>query len=307
LERERGVLLEEIRSHDDDPEQCAHDLFAEGLWDPPHPLGRPVLGDRPAVARLSREVVAEQHRRQYVPSNMVAVLCGAVSGRAAAAALADRIDGRPRTPFPRKQPFPRMRPGERVYRRRSTQVHLYLALPGPSAASDDRFALEVLNAILGDGLSSRLFQRIREERGLAYVVSSAVSRYRDAGVWTFYAGVAPSNAARVRQLIVDELRSVQRDGVGDDELRRAKSRIRGHFLLSQESNGNRMVRLGSAVAGGCDILSPEAVVERFERVGMAALEATIERYVRPSQLHCAQIGPLPRRAARRRTAPETPE
>jgi len=302
LERERGVLLEEIRNHDDDPEQRAHDLFAEGLWDPPHPLGRSVLGSLSTVHHLSRDRVAEHHLRQYVPANMVVVVCGAVSTEEILR-TANRCfdDGARSMPPPCTGTPPSMHVGKRVYRLKAAQSHIYLALPGPPACDADRFALEVLNGILGDGLSSRLFQRIREERGLAYVVSSAVSRYRDTGVWTFYAGVAPRNVSQVEHLIVEELRSVLRDGVGEDEIHRAKSRLCGHLLLSLESNGSRMVRLGNAALAGCEILSPEQVIEQFDHIDAQSLERAIARFVRPEAAHLARIGSMSHRIAGRRT------
>jgi predicted Zn-dependent peptidase len=302
IERERGVLIEEIRNHEDDPEQCAHDLFARGLWDPPHPLGRPVLGTRAAVARLTREIVAEQHRRQYTPGNLVVVVCGAVRSDAAAAVIDAHFAEDGDAPSPMASVPPVMRRGSRIYRRRAAQSHLYVALPGPAAGDPDRFALELVNAILGDGLSSRLFQRVREELGLAYAVSSAVSRYRDAGVWTLYAGVDPRNAPLVQQLLLDELRALLEHGVADEELACAASRIRGHVLLSLESNGNRMIRLGSAATSGIEIVSPEAVLERFDAVTMEDVERVVQRFIDPDAIHCARIGPSPRRIARRRRA-----
>ncbi|UCF10550.1 MAG: insulinase family protein [Candidatus Bipolaricaulota bacterium] len=291
LDLERGVLLEEIRNRDDDPEQCAYDLFANGLWDPPHALGRSVLGTREMVETLTCGEIKKRHRGQYTPSNMVLAVCGSTRAKDVPSPAEERfVDGEEGSEPPPEAP-PTMGFGERVHRRNTAQSHVYVALPGPSAGDDDRFPLEILNSILGDGLSSRLFRAIREERGLAYAVSSAVTHYSDVGVWTFYAGVAPENAWTVRGLVLEELERLRREGVTADEVDRAKSKLRGHLILSLESNGSRMIRLGTAVLSGREILSPDALIARVEGVSSDELDDAIARYVRTEAANIAEVGP----------------
>jgi predicted Zn-dependent peptidase len=204
---------------------------------------------------------------------------------------ADRFPEGAAPQAPRVEAAPLMGTGERIHRRDTAQTHVYVALPGPSARDEDRFALEIVNSVLGDGLSSRLFRAIREERGLAYVVSSAATHYRDTGVWTFYAAVAPENALHVRTLILEELETLRREGITADELERARSKLRGHLILSLESNGSRMIRLGSAVLSDREILSPDSLIARLGSLDQAQIDAAIEKYVQPELAIIAEIGP----------------
>jgi len=291
LERERGVLLEEIRSRDDDPEQCAYELFAQEIWDPPHPLGRSVLGTRETVDGLTTATIARRHEEEYTAANAVLVVCG----RTDITAIIDGLDHRvaklrPGTEAACAPPASRT-VGHRFHRRPSEQSHVYLAFPAPPASAADRFALHILNSILGDGASSRLFQSVREERGLAYAVSSGVTQFSDTGVWTFYAGVSVENAAIVRRLIAEELEAVRSTGVTSEEIRRAKAKLRGQVVLGLESNSHRMARLGSSVVLRREILSPESALARLDEVSPEDVAAAIESYILPESVYSAEIGP----------------
>lgn len=291
IELERTVVLEEIRGHEDDPEQSAFDRFAAGLWEGGHPLSRPILGASGAITLLKREDIAAHHRSHYRPGRMILVACGAVD-HARLFEVADRL-------FPPDRASDRVEPGRRPpvlrsgrehHDRPTGQTHIYLGLPGPRAADADRLPLEVANAILGDGTGSRLFRAIREDRGLAYAVGSGVTRYTDTGFWLTYAGVAPQATERVIDLIQRELESLP-ESLKEEEIALAKARLRGSFILGLESNATRAARLGSAALEGREILSPDEVLGRLAAIDREDIARVLERFNRPEMANLATVGP----------------
>ena len=291
LERERGVVLEEIRGHDDDPEQCAYDLFNAGLWHESHPLSRPVLGEKATIEEVRRGTLVDYHQRFYPPQNMVLAVCGAVEARE----IVDHVEGlfpaSPHADALTKRTLPRLKSGRNYYEQKNAQTHIYLGLPGPDGKDEDRFALEVVNTVLGGGMSSRLFRLIREERGLAYAVSSSAFRYSDVGIWLIYAGVAPHNAQETSEIMLDQLGKIERDGISPNELDLAKAKLRGNLILDLETNSNRMARLGSAAITGQEILSPDELIVRLDAVSMEDTSRAIARFTRLDCMNLAIVGP----------------
>ncbi len=294
IELERNVILEEIRGCDDDPEQRAFDQFVGGLWADRHPLSRPVLGTRDSMEAATREDVLEFHQSFYRPSNMVIAAAGAVDADAFVADVERRV---PRAPADGPKLATRTPPTFQALRAHHVQptgqTHIYVGLPGPLSGDSNRYPLEIANAVLGDGTSSRLFVAIREERGLAYVVQSAVSRFSDAGFWLSYAAVAPDTADAVAALLVAELERLRSEPVPEEELALAKSRLRGSFILGLESNAHRAMRLGNAALSERKILSPDAILAKLEAVDAEAVHAAVERYNRPEDLNLVTVGPGP--------------
>jgi len=291
LENERGVVLEELRGRDDDPEQVAHDLFTTGLWRDGHPLSRSVLGEKKTIAMATGHDLAEYHRRFYQPKNVVLVACGAVDTQQ----VVDCATGLFETPaappaLPTRQ-LPRMKSGRSTHDRETFQTHFYVGLPGICACDPGRFALEVLDTVIGAGPSSRLFRLVREERGLAYTVASFGSYHSDAGVWTIYAGTAPEKVAEVSDVILTELRHLRQDGITPEELALAKAKLRGTLILSLDSNGDRMGRLGSAAVIEREILSPEELVVRLDALTLDDVSLAIERSVRLEESNVVLVGP----------------
>ncbi len=291
LERERGVVLEEIRAHDDDPDQYSYDLFVSNLWKGGHPLSRPVLGSREMIEKVTAETIAEFHRRFYIPANMVVVGCGALNRERFVADVAQHFaNAQSGSSLPNRTP-PQINPGRNHHSREIGQVQLYFGLPGSTAADDDRFPLEVVNTVLGGGMSSRLFRLIREERGLAYAVTSSVTRYSDAGAWIIYAGTAPKNLNTVTDLMLTEIHRLRRKGISDDELALAKAKLRGHLVLGLETNSGRASRLGDAAVNGREILSPEELIRRVDAVAQDDIVRVLERFARLELVNLATIGP----------------
>jgi len=292
IDLERNVVLEEIRGTLDDPEQSAYDLFAQGAWEGAHPLSRPVLGSQQAIASVNRDQIRSHHGAFYRPDNAVLVACGAVDRRDLATQAADvfRFDAPSHAPV-EAHASASLRRGRFHHDRPTGQTHIYYAFAGPGASHDDRFSLEVVNSVLGDGPSSRLFRSIREDRGLAYVVSSHVTCYSDCGLWLIYAGVAPATVQPVIELVAEELERLCTEPIPEEELELAKAKLRGHLILGLETNGNRAARLASAAIHERLILSPEELFARLDRVDPQEAKRVIARYLHPDEMNLTTVGP----------------
>jgi predicted Zn-dependent peptidase len=292
IELERTVVLEEIRGYDDDPEQRAFDQFVADLWQSGHPLSRTVLGTRDAIQSVTRSEFEAFLLRFYRPENMVIAAAGAIDSdrliRTIEATTPERnAGGQARS----SRIPPIFRPGRSHHVQPTGQTHVYLACPGPLSDDPDRYALEVANAVLGDGTSSRLFRSIREDRGLAYAVQSTISRYSDAGVWLAYAAVAPNTAETVTGLLLTELDRLRSEPIPPEEVALAKSRLRGSFILGLESNANRAMRLGTAAIAERAILSPDEILEIVDSIEPNAVHEAVLRHNRPDRINIATIGP----------------
>ncbi|HDJ30288.1 MAG TPA: insulinase family protein [Candidatus Acetothermia bacterium] len=292
VEKERGVILEEIRAHDDDPDQYGYDLFVSNLWKDSHPLSRPVLGTRATIRDVSVEEIAAFHRRYYRPANMVVVGCGALNREGFVELVARHFSAAPAESVSLDRTPPQLNPGRNRHPREIGQVQLYFGLPGSTAGAEDRFPLEIVNTVLGGGMSSRLFRLIREERGLAYAVTSSVVRYSDAGAWIIYAGTAPKNVGTVTDITLTELERLRREGISTEELARAKAKLRGHLVLGLETNAGKASRLGDAAINGREILSPQEIVRRVDGIGQEDIARVLEQFVRPEVINLAAIGPV---------------
>ncbi|MCW2725671.1 MAG: processing peptidase [Frankiales bacterium] len=270
VESERGVILEEIAMHDDDPGDVVHDAFTTALYGD-GPLGRPVIGSVESIEGLSRTAIAGYYRRRYTPSSMVVAASGGLDHgrllRLVKKAFADRLDGdaAPAPLRPAGRP-PASHSRAVVQERATEQAHLVLG--GTALRRDDprRFALGVLNGALGGGMSSRLFQEIREKRGLAYSVYSYASSHADSGLFGVYAGCAPGKVDQVLDLVREQLALVADTGITADELRRSKGQMRGSLVLGLEDTGSRMSRLGKAELVHGELLSVDEILARIDAV-----------------------------------------
>lgn len=243
IEREKGVVLEEIRMVEDNPQEKVFDLFIERSWKDGHPLTRPVLGRAETVKRLSRAALLEQFGL-YAPPNMILVGVGGIEfGRLAELAEMKLRNSTKRAAPPKRRP-PEVRHHFHLEDRDSQQAHLCLGAAGLARGDGRRYALEVMNAILGGGMSSRLFKRIREELGLAYAVFSMPNYYLDSGLFLIYIGTEPRNAPQTVEIALEEADRLRREPVSEERLRLAKEKLKGNLLLSLEGSQSRMVRLG---------------------------------------------------------------
>lgn len=292
VERERQVILEEIKGDDDAAEQRVMADFDQLLWGS-HPLGRPITGTRRSVAGLSLQRLVALRQELYTPDNAVVCLVGAVDPGAAREQVA-RVLGGWQGSRSRPQPGPPVpRSGLRVRRRPIDQVHLVLGGPGPGLGDPALYSGMVLGTILGGGNSSRLFQRIREEEALAYSVYSFQEAYRHTGVMGVYAAVRTEAAARALALIRVELERLAREPVSEEELERARAQLKSSLLLGLESVPERMHRMGEQLTLLGRTVPPEQVVARIEAVTAADVQAMAGRLLAGPQA-LAAVGPIRR-------------
>ncbi len=294
VEVERGVVLEEIAMRDDDPEDLLYETFSAAVLGD-HPLGRSVLGTEASVAAMSRARLHGFYRRGYgLPRIVVAVSGNVEHDRVVGLlreALGDRLAGRtsPRPPRSGRARLPRQR-GLELRSDDSEQAHLLLGWRTFDRHDDRRFTLGVLNAALGGGMSSRLFQEVRERRGLAYSVYSGTSAYADAGTLSVYAGCQPDRLGEVTEVVRDVLAGVVADGLTGDEVARGRGQLRGGLVLSLEDSAARMSRLGRSELNYGEHLSVEDTLDHIDAVtveSVAELAADVLR--RP--LTTAVVGP----------------
>jgi predicted Zn-dependent peptidase len=287
---EREVVLEEISRTEDTPDDRVHELFAETLW-PAHRLGRPVLGQRETVGGFDQEQSLAFKKAYYDTSAITVAAAGDIDH----AELVDLVQQHLTVPVgpgaSRVHASPATDTRLQVIRKDTEQAHICLGCGALSASDDDRFTLTVLDATLGGGMSSRLFQEIREKKGLAYSVYSYHSTYQDTGAFVVYAGTRPGNVEQVVRLIQDEIAKVQQDGITAEELDRAKESMKGQLVLSLESTRNRMTRLGKTRATNSPLLSIDELVERIDAVTGDDVTAIARRLFSGGRT-LAMIGPF---------------
>jgi predicted Zn-dependent peptidase len=292
VEAERQVVLSELDIHHDTPDDLVHSDFAEVLLGR-HPLALETLGSVASIGGMARETIHGYYLEHYRPENLVVAAAGNVE-HDRVVALTDQLLGdlgRPGGTPPRRQAPDRFGVADVHIRQRPTeQAHVVLGTPGIPQDDEDRWALRVLNTLLGGGMSSRLFQEIREARGLAYSTYSYVSSYTDGGLFGAYAGTAPGKVDEVLDLLRRELDEVGGE-VTSDEVERAKGAVKGGMVLSLEDSGSRMSRIGKQVATGAPIVTVDEALERIGAVDLDAVRRVAQRVMRaPRDL--AVVGPF---------------
>ena len=291
LESERKVILEEIAMHEDAPDELVHDLFYRSLW-AKHPLGRPVLGFNDTVGNVARDEVVSYWQDRYAPPNLVVAAAGHVDHDDLVRRAEELFDEKRGTRTSRSEGGPATGGGVSVFKRPTEQAHIVVGTEGLPRSHPDRHALAVLDTILGGGMSSRLFQEIREKRGLAYSVYSYRALYTDAGSFAVYAGTTPHNAETVIDLVQEEIASVLDDGITQAELDRAKGHAKGALVLSGEDPGSRMNRLGRQQLTTGEILSIDELIERFESVSMDDVRRVAAEVLGKGDFQITVVGPF---------------
>ena len=291
IDAERAVILEEIAMYEDDPQEKVFDVLGEAVFGE-HPLGRAIIGRAPVIADSSPATIANFHASRYTGPNVVIAAAGAVDHDTLAELAAAATERAGQTAPPVPEPAPSPRPRDRLFERKETeQFHVCIGGTAISRHDDRRFALRVLDTIFGGTSSSRLFQEVRERHGLAYSVYSFTSAYQDAGQVGLYVGTRVDNIAEALRVIGAELARLRSEPVTAEELSRAKENLKGRVLLSLESTGARMNRLGSEVLASAPLLSVDDVVARIESVDLADLQELADELWDPERLSVAGIGP----------------
>ncbi|MFQ5579538.1 MAG: M16 family metallopeptidase [Nitrospiria bacterium] len=243
IEREKQVVIEEIKMVEDDPEDFVHDLYIKDIWKG-NPLARPILGTEETVSGITRKKILRFLKRTYDPREIVISVAGRFDPSSLMALLEESFgDYSPEKTALHPRQAPEITPHFHVKKRKLEQVHICIGTPGLPQGHPDRYALYVMNNVLGGGVSSRLFQEIRERRGWAYTIYSYPSSYQDGGLLTVYAGASIQNAPRVIEHVIKELKKVKKKGVKALELERSKNHIKGNLMLSMESTSSRMSKL----------------------------------------------------------------
>ena len=292
IEREKGVILEELKMEADNPEYLVHETFSSHFWKN-HPLGRPILGTRSTIRGFHRRMLHHYYRHVYTPANILITAAGRVPHQLLVDMAADRFGKLPPGPQSPGQdpPCPN---ASLVLRNRTAleQVHLILGVPALAVADERRFAAYLLNTLLGGSMSSRLFQNIREQRGLAYAVFSELSSYRDSGALSVYAGTSRQALKEVISLVLQEFHRFKDEPVGEEELLRGKNHLKGSLLLSLESTSNRMGNLARQFIYFGRFWGLDEIVEAIDAVNAAAIRDVACDFFRPERLALTAIGPL---------------
>jgi len=297
VESERGVILEEIAMHDDQPDDVVHDAFAAAMYGD-HPLGRPVIGTVSSIEGMSRASVHGYWQRRYRASDMVIAAAGnldhslvvrLVRKAFGATGLLD-VDATPGAARTGHRPPP-LAPGLHVTRRSTEQAHLVLGTGGIARRDERRYALAVLNNALGGGMSSRLFQEVREKRGLAYSVYSYHAQYADTGLFGVYAGCAPAKVHEVLTLCREQLDLVTAQGITAAELARAKGQLKGSMVLGMEDTSSRMSRLGKGELVYGEIQGVDEIIARVDAVTLDDVRGVAQEVI-AGDVGLAVIGPF---------------
>jgi predicted Zn-dependent peptidase len=256
-----------------------------------HPLGRPIIGRAEVVSSVPVPDIAAYHDSRYLPSNMVVAAAGNIEHDRVVELVGSAVDGGSASPAPAPSDGPEaVLPRCRFHRKDTEQYHLCLGAHGIPRGDERRFALRVLDTVLGGSSSSRLFQEVREKRGLAYAVYSYISHYADSGQVAVYLGTRPDNVAQAMDVIGTELRRLQEEGIGEEEFERARENVKGRTVLSMESTLTRMNRLGSSVLMGVPLLTVDEVLAEIDRITIDDVVALAGELFKPELMSAAGVG-----------------
>jgi predicted Zn-dependent peptidase len=294
LDQEREVVLEEIAMYEDTPQELVHDLFSQAVFGA-HALGRPVIGTADVISTVSRRAIAAYHRSMYTGANIVVSAAGNITHERLLLLLerferesvgTSRAAPRVRRPLVQSPP-----PGLRFQRKDTEQYHLCVGAPGISRSDRRRFAASILDSILGGSASSRLFQEIREKRGMAYSVYSFASQYTDTGLVGVYVGTREENLANCVEICSEQIADIAAGNLRAGELERAQESLKGRIMLSMESTSNRMSRLGRSVISDTELMTFDRIFAEIDAVDTAAVAELAGVLLAPEQLSASGVGP----------------
>jgi predicted Zn-dependent peptidase len=302
-EREKRVVLEEIKRRDDDPDDLVHDLFAETLW-PEHPLGLPVIGTSEVVAALTPGDLRDYMARRYGPDAVIVAAAGNLRHEEVAGLTEKALGTMAGVSAPAEHAFPRANRGVHLEAKPNEQVNFCVGTTGFGQFDEDKYTLAILDTVLGGSMGSRLFQEIREKRGLAYSVGSYAATFREGGMFVAYGGTSPETYDLCLDLVRQEFASVRGKGITEAELSRAKNQFRGSLVMAQESMSSRMNRLGKSEVYYNRVVPMEEVLAAIERVTHDDVLRVANQIfpADPSGLTVAAVGPFKKKRAPRRPA-----
>ncbi len=290
IEKEKGVVLEEIKLAEDSPEDYIYDLFNGTVWGE-NGLGQPVLGTRETISAFKKDDLLDYIKERYSIKNLVVACSGNFNDNAISERINLTVGTMKRNSVAEKYPYPEFHAGVKIVFKKLSEVQLCLGIEGLPLASPDRYTMHLLNTILGAGFSSRLFQEIREKRGLAYSVGSFNASYTDTGAWTIYTGTDRKHVNDVINIITDQMRQLSSSLTGD-ELQRAKNQLKGNLLLSLESASSKMSNIARQEIYYKKYFSPEDIIKAVENVSLEDMKRLSDRLIGDNFFALTVYGPI---------------
>ena len=292
IEKEKGVILEEIKMEADSPDYLVHEIFSSNFWKD-HPLGKPILGTRETVKRFDQAAIRQFYQAVYAPSNMVVTAAGNLTHTRMTDLVREHFESLPAAPPAPCETTPGTHARIALRNKKSLeQVHLCLGVPSYPLPHQERFACYLLNTMLGGGMSSRLFQNVRERQGLAYAVFSELSPYRDTGCLSIYAGTSLESARKVVESVLKEFAQLKEVRVGEEELRRSKDHLKGSLMLGLESTSSRMSNLARQEMYFRRFFSLDELLESIEIVTADDVQRIARTFFDPKQIALTVLGNL---------------
>jgi len=292
VKKERQVVLEEIKMDLDNPEYLLHDIFTRGFW-PGHSLGRPILGTPETVKNFDREALLRRFEDWFAPDHIIVTAAGNITHEQVLTLVQKEFGQLKPASIPEEDPAPSTgAPINLETKRDLEQVHLCIGVPSLPLAHQRRFGLAVLNNLLGGGMSSRLFQNIREKQGLAYAVFSELTPYSDAGMLSVYAGTAKETVGKVLDMTIAEFRAMKESPVTEEELLRAKNHLKGSLMLSLESTSSRMSNLARQELYFQRFYSLDEILASIEAVTREEVQSLAREFFKPERIAVTVLGPL---------------
>jgi predicted Zn-dependent peptidase len=292
ITRERGVIIEEIKMDEDTPDYLVHEIFTQNFWKD-HPLGKPILGTRQTVRRFDQPTLTDFYAKRFYPGNIIISAAGHLNHDDFVRLVAERFSHLPAIKNGFKQPPPQIVP-QIVTRHKKAleQVQICVGVPSYPISHTGRYAAYILNTLLGGGMSSRLFQNIRERQGLAYAIYSELNPYRDTGCLSVYAGTSRESASKVVESIVNEFKELKDHAIPEEEVRRAKDQLKGSLMLSLESSTARMSNLAKQEMYFEHFMELDEIVDRIEAVTAADLSRLAQEFFRTECIAVTVLGNL---------------
>lgn len=292
IEKEKGVILEELKMEHDSPESLLHDVFMAKFWSR-HPLGRPIIGNRKTIQSFQTEALREHHRRFYSPANMIITAAGSLRHDELVNVVRQHLGGLPAGGSVARISAPHPSAHLTMKNKRSLQqVHVCIGVPAYPATHRLRFACYTLNLVLGGGMSSRLFQNIRERQGLAYSIFSELNMYRDTGMLAVYAGTSGKSVRALIDGVISEFRRIKKEKLQPDELRHAKDHIKGSLMLSLESTGSRMSNLARQWLTYGRFFALDEIIEMVEAVTAEEVTEVAQDLLSGDKINVTLLGRL---------------
>jgi len=291
MEKERKVILEEIKGVEDTPDDYIHEFFTSTVW-PDNSLGRPILGTKETIKSLKHEDILSYIEKYYSPKEIVISVAGNFEHARLIELLNASFGRLTRSGIPKQETMPAFAQAVAVKKKQLEQVQICLGCKGMQYTHEDRFVIAALNTVLGNSMSSRLFQEIREQNALAYAIYSYVASFRDTGLLTVYAGTDPSNALEVVRLVIKEFRKIRDEGITPAEELRVKNQIKGSLVLSLESSNSHMSRIARQEIYFGKYLSMDDIIKNVEKVTAEQVQAQAQQLFTREHLALTILGPL---------------